>query len=215
MSKRLLNSCAQRSTGFTLLELLIALFIFTFIAIIVVSAMHTVFTAQSATEKSASRTAELQIALTIMSRDFEQVVDRPITVASGAREGSFIGGNDNATFTHAGLANPMGQLLRSTLQRTRYRLEENKLIRESWQQLDQSQKSLPDPRQLITGVSSLRFQYLDQKGVFHDRWPPPDQTDDGTQPRAVRVTLILNDLGKIMQLYILPGQKNAKPNATN
>lgn len=203
-----------RKAGFTLIEILIAMFIFTIVSVIIVGALHTVFTSQSSTEKSASRLADLQMALTLMSRDFEQVSERTITNAAGAIEGAFIGTNNSATFTHAGLANPLGQAQRSTLQRVRYQLIKNKLIRETWAALDQSKDTKSAERILLRAVTELNFEYLDQNGKFHTRWPPADQTSNSeTIPKAVKVFITLQDLGKISQLYVIPIQKlPLKPN---
>jgi general secretion pathway protein J len=202
------------SKGFTLLEIILALFIFSIISIVLIRGLHTVLTAQSATEKSAARFAKVQIALTLISRDFEQIIDRPITNSTGTLENSLIGNQTNVTFTHAGLVNPMGQLLRSTLQRTRYQATNGNLIRESWQVLDQAPNSLPSSRILLNNVTELHFEYLDKDGHFHNKWPPPEnQQQAGTEmPKAIKIFIALQDWGKITQLYLIPGQKSAKPN---
>jgi general secretion pathway protein J len=180
---------------------------------IIVGALHTVFTSQNSTEKSASRVADLQIALTLMSRDLIQAIDRPVLNTSGAPEGAFVGLNNSITLTHGGIANSLGQEPRSSLQRTRYRLEKENLLRETWNVLDQAQKSLPSERTLLTKVTELEFQYIDQNGKASTRWPPPDQTTNTgeTIPKAVRVNLNLSDLGKMSQLYVIPIQKSPLP----
>jgi general secretion pathway protein J len=202
----------RRNKGFTLLEVLIALFIFTIVSMILVHGLHTVFTAQSATEKSAERLAKVQIALTILSRDFEQTIDRPITNATGAIENSFIGFPTQVIFTHGGLVNPMNQLKRSTLQRVRYRLENGSLIRDTWEVLDQTPESTPNSRRLLSDVAELHFEFLDKDGKFQNKWPPPDMQPNAVEnPRAVRVFIRLNNWGKITQFYLITGQKFAKP----
>lgn len=198
--------------GFTLLELLIALFIFTIISVIMVNALHTVFTNQTSTNKSAARLAELQVAFTYIERDFEQILDRPITTVSGSLEPSFLGIDGSVTFTHAGAANPLGQLQRSTLQRTRYRLQDGTLLRDTWAELDQTAETPINTRKLLTGVSELRFEYLDTKNNFHHRFPPPDQPPTNVLPKGVRVYITLKDLGKMSQFYVIPTQKDDKPN---
>src|SRR5579862_1725987 len=132
--------------GFTLLEILIALFIFSIVSMIMVSGLHTVFNSQSAAEKHAAALTKLQIAFLVMSHDLEQVINRPITNAKKIVEGPFIGTHDTVTFTHAGFANPLGSLQRSTLQRTAYSLGNEQLIRSIWPVLDQTQKTLPNKR---------------------------------------------------------------------
>ncbi len=201
----------RTQNGFTLLEILIALFIFTIVSIIMVTAMHTVFTTQSATEKQAGRLAKLQIALLFVSRDLEQTINRPITNTTGKKEG-LIGTRNTLTFTHAGVANPQGKMLRTTLQRTRYRLEKESLIRDTWPTLDQVNKSIPNSRVLLTDVTELYFEYLDDKNHFQKFWPPSDSSQS-VMLKAIRVSLTLKNWGKISQFYLIPGQLlENKPN---
>lgn len=191
--------------GFTLIEILIALFIFTLVAIIISTALHTVFTTQSATQKQAERLAALQIALILMSRDIEQTVNRPIINAKNNLENAFLGTSHTLTLTHTGIANPFGQLRRSTLQRTRYSFDNNNLIRETWGVLDQVASSQSNPRLLFSPLLELQFSYLDDKGHFQKNWPPPDHPQ-ADLPRAVRVFLTIENWGNLSQLYLIPGQ---------
>lgn len=206
MCLRKLNGGLFKQAGFTLIELLIALFIFTIVSMIMMNALHTVFSNQSGTEKNATRFAQLQIALSLMSRDFEQAINRPITHVTGALE-NFTGTNNSASFTHAGFANPLGQLQRSTLQHIRYQLVNGTVIRESWTALDQTSQTKTHTRKLLGDVTDLRFEYYDKDNNLQNRWPPVEQPGIGELPRAVRVYLNIKDLGKISQLYFLPGQK--------
>ncbi len=210
----------NHKNGFTLLEILIALFIFSIVSMILVSALHTVFNSQSATAKHAATLTKLQMAFLLMSRDFEQVINRPVTNAKGIVEGPFLGTPDTVTFTHGGVANPFGSLQRSTLQRTQYFLDKEHLVRSIWPVLDQVQKTLPNDRILLRSITALRFEYLDNQGQFQNNWPPPDQKQT-VLPRAVRVIITLEKGGILSQLYripaeiqqqIQPGQpSNAKP----
>lgn len=194
----------EKHVGFTLLEILIALFVFTILSMIMAAGLHSVTTSQSATEKRAARLAELQIAFTILSRDFEQAINRPITGVNGL-EPAFSGMPKNIVFTHGGLANPFGQLTRSTLQRTQYTLENNTLVRLTWPVLDHTTKINPDKRILLDQVSDVRFDFLDNKNNFIPRWPSTNQQQSAL-PKAVRITITLRDFGKISQLYIIPVQ---------
>ncbi|HSW92863.1 MAG TPA: type II secretion system minor pseudopilin GspJ [Gammaproteobacteria bacterium] len=195
----------KKNRGFTLLEIIIALFIFSIVSVILVTALHTTLGTQSSAEKKAARLAELQVALLLMSRDIEQVIDRPIMTASGQMEG-FVGTAQTVTFTHTGFDNPFGQLQRSTLQRTRYQLNQGTLERLTWPMLDQAKETSPDVRSLLTNVSALRFEYLDDKNHFQTSWPVSSDPHQSTWPVAVRVSLTVRDWGQITQLYLLKGQ---------
>lgn len=58
--------------GFTLLEILVAVFIFTIVSVMTVTALHTVILTQTAMEKNTAQFNQLQIAMAIMQRDFQQ-----------------------------------------------------------------------------------------------------------------------------------------------
>jgi general secretion pathway protein J len=198
--------------GFTLIEILVATFIFTLVSMIATSALHTIFNSQSATEKSAAALTDLQIALLLLGRDIEQSINRPITNAHDRQEAAFRGTRDTITFTHAGFANPLGQLQRSTLQRTQYSIIKEQLIRTTWPVLDQAPQTLPSQRILLRAVTDLRFEYLDYQKKFQTNWPAADPKQAAPLPHAVRVFLTLKNWGTLSQLYLIPGARLAKPN---
>jgi general secretion pathway protein J len=202
------NHKASCQRGFTLLEILIALFIFTIVSIIMVTTLHSVFESQTLTEKKATQMSELQMALLLISRDLEQSIDRPVLNAKNMLDGAMLGSHDQVTFTHGGLKNPNGKLLIGSLQRTEYTMIDHELIRRTWEVLDQAAKTLPTTRVLYHGVSDLRFEYLDKEGKFQNNWP--NNSSDDALPVAIRISLSVENWGKITQLYLLKGQNVQK-----
>jgi general secretion pathway protein J len=192
--------------GFTLLEILVALFIFTIIAIIMTRALHMVFETQARTNDSSARLAALQVATLYFENDITQAVDRPIRNGNNEKEAAFIGKKDKISFTHGGNANPLGQLERSTLQRVSYSMDNHQFIRETWQVLDQISTSKSDQRHLLDKITDLRFEYLDDKGKASDSWPPADKSKSTPLPNAVRIHLTLAHWGMLTQTYIIPGK---------
>jgi len=193
--------------GFTLLEVLIALFVFTILSVMLMSALHNIINYVAGTEKSAERLRNLQFAFLIMSRDIEQAVNRPIYNASGKEEKAFIGEPRYFTFTHLGAASTMNVATQSALQRTRYAGDDNKLWRISWAALDQAPQSQASKRLLLNHVNEVRFEYLDKEQHFHARWPVEGKTVDSL-PRAVRVYLTIPQWGNVSQLYVISGQES-------
>lgn len=193
-----------KKQGFTLLEILIALFVFTIISLIVSGALHTVFTSQSNTEKRAKQLSELQIALLLMSKDVEQTNGRLITTSQNAEQG-FIGTQTTLFFTHGGLVNPLAKSLSSTLQRTSYQLEKDNLVRIVWPALDQTDHTIPIKKIILHNVTAMQFAYLDKQKRFSHKWPY-DERAKSLLPAAVSVSLTLKNWGKITQLYLIPGQ---------
>lgn len=192
-----------KNKGFTLLEILVALFIFSILSLILASALKSVINAQGGTESKAERLRDLQMALLILSKDVTQAVNRPVIVASGKEEEAMIGRPLTFTFTHGGLASQLGNINRSTLQRTQYYWSENKLWRASWTVLDQAPQSQPTKRMLLANVTSMRIQYLDKNRNFQNNWPV-EGGNARDLPQAVKITLNLSNWGDITQLYIIP-----------
>jgi general secretion pathway protein J len=189
--------------GFTLLEILIAVFIFTIVSMIMTHALATVFHSNAGTEKHSTRLAELQMATLFLARDAEQIINRPVMDAKGTLRPTFEGYAKQVTFTHGGLANPSGKYPRTTMQRTSYSFDGNSLVRQVWPVLDSVQSTMPQQRKLLNDVSEMHFDYLDEKGFFHNTWPPAEQTKSSPLPRAVRITITLAHWGKLTQLYLI------------
>jgi general secretion pathway protein J len=196
----------KKITGFTLLEILVALFIFTIIAVIMTHALHMIFESQGRTEDKSARIAALQLATLHLEYDFTEAVDRPIMNGDDQREAAFIGKTDQVSFTHGGVTNPLAQLDRSTLQRVNYSLADQHLMRKSWQVLDQISTSKADQRELLGHVTELRFEYLNDKGKYSDTWPPSGQGKAAPLPTAIKVHLTLEHWGTLTQVYIIPGK---------
>lgn len=201
-----------KHAGFTLLEILVALFIFTILSVMLAGALHSVIGTQDRTEKNAERLRQLQFALLVMSNDIQQAVDRPVMSASGREEKAFLGMSRDMTLTHAGFSNPGGAVVHSGLQRSRYYFENGVLWRVVWPVLDQAQGSKSRSRALLENVTSVEFQYLDKDNHFHQNWPT-DQSEGQALPKAVKISLSISNWGSISQLYVIPVQtaKSAPP----
>lgn len=195
------NNLSEKN-GFTLLEVLIALFIFTLLSVMLLGGLRTVINAYSRTEQSAERLRTLQHALLIISRNIEQTVNRPVLNATGNEEPSFVGTPRSFSFTHLGQGDPTGQSLRITMQRTTYTFQHNAIWRQVFAMLDQAPQTQATRQILLDQVEDANFEYLDRTKHFHHEWPI-EQVAEEILPRAVRITLKIANWGKISQLYVI------------
>ncbi len=201
--------------GFTLLELLVALVVFAIMAVAAYSGLSNVLFTRAAVETENRRLAMTQLAFYRLAQDLEQVVQRGVRDEYGEAQPALRGNvqdSEALLFTRAGWDNPLGQP-RATLQRVAYRLREGRLWRLHWTVLDRGGLTEPHEIMLLDRVRELRLRFLDQDNVWRNDWPPPaDNSSDPARkpkpdqlPRAVEISLTLEDWGEITRLLLLPG----------
>ena len=107
----------KKQQAYTLIELLIALFIFAILASIVMGGIYSILNLRESHLEHAQRLGQLQKTLLIMERDIEQMVDRQIRNPRGTYDEPFqFEKNANETiieFTRTGFINPQGREKRS------------------------------------------------------------------------------------------------------
>ncbi|MBF0218723.1 MAG: type II secretion system minor pseudopilin GspJ [Gammaproteobacteria bacterium] len=200
-----------RQTGFTIIELIIALAMFALISVMAYGGLNSMLKSEAQLASHSERFGKLQRTLFYLHEDLMQLVARPIRDSYGERQAPLQSrdmGSPSLEFTRAGWSNPARQS-RSTLQRVGYGLEDDRLTRYSWQILDRSYESEALTGELLSGVKAFDLRFLDSEGVWQQSWPPYDpQVVDATQaalyaplPQAVEVTLTLSD-GTLYQRII-------------
>ncbi len=117
--------------GFTLVEVLIAVFIFSLISVGTMTALTTALRGKAQMETKLEQIQQFEAARAIIKSDFENLILRQGRDALGGEELYVLsGGIDNLiAFTRNGVPNPAGLELRSELQRVAYVFESDALIR--------------------------------------------------------------------------------------
>jgi general secretion pathway protein J len=212
----------KKPAGFTLVEVLIALAITAFIAMIAYTGLSTVMTGVERLHENTNRIYEVNRAFMIMSRDLRQFAARPVRDEFGEIEPAFTGGElarFALSFTRAGWHNPNSHP-RSTLQRVNYRLEDDGLWRDTYPVLDRAGDTEPDSVLLLAGVEKLQLAFLGsleelqiQSGstaLDTSKWVE-NWVRDGSAPEAVlvppaavEIRLQLRGWGELRRLYALP-----------
>jgi len=196
--------------GFTLLEILVTLFIFAIVSVMMANALNRVISIHERTEYKAKRLRELQMSLLVFSRDIEQAVNRAITDAAGKEASAFIGSPRSIEFTHTGRASIFSHTPQTSLVRVRYHFAEKVWWRSVWPALDQAPQTKTSHRPLLPNVIEGRFEYLDKQGHFHNEWLGTSDLQE-PMPRAVRLTIKLNRWGSLSQLYLISADDSKTP----
>lgn len=199
-----LNSSAKQS-GFTLIEVIIAMSIFAIVSLLAYTGLHSVITTKSHTEGSLERLREVQLTMLKLSGDMQHLTERNGHDALGGTLLNVSTQNSDyiLTFTRSGWRNP-ANLARSTLQRVAYKLDEDKLIRLYWTHVDRADDEQLVEHTLIENIESLELRFLDDKNQWQTNWPTANNlvsaTPSTTPPIAVEVILKMNDWGEIRRL---------------
>lgn len=199
----------RRARGLTLVELLIATAIFALVGVMAYAALFSVLEARDSAGRQAERLAAVQYAVSQLTDDLRQVVDRPVRAQvplQGAPLRTPTDGRGVLTLTRGGRPNPVAQA-RSSLARVHWGLdEEGRLLRAVQARTDVLPGERASDRVLLAHVDDLELRFLDRAGRWHRQWPSGD-TGAGAMvlPWAVEVTLVLADWGEIVRLVPLAG----------
>lgn len=200
-------------SGFTLVEVLVAIFVFAIVSAIAMGGYNQLVKQSDIVDRGAARTRAVQSTMQRLNLDFTSLEPRPVRQPLGdgmlpaLRTGEKGGGDSLVEFTHSGWSNPAG-VPRSTLQRVAYRLEDKKLIREYWLALDRTMSSEPESAVLVEGVKDLKLRFMDANRSWHEQWPPLGYSSADApwlRPIAVEVTLELEDWGELKRLIEVSG----------
>lgn len=201
--------------GFSLLELLVALAIFTVIGVAAYTGLFAVLDAREATRTASERLAAVQYAVDTLVEDIAQAVDRPVRrVQPRERAPLYAPGPDVEPLlavTRGGWSNPAG-LPRSTLARVEWLLDEQGLVRQTRARPDAPARVDPVRRRLLERVEEVTLRFRDAGDEWSPRWPRLNAPEAAnTLPRTVEVTLRLADWGEIRRLVALPPGGEARP----
>ena len=197
--------------GFTLVEVMVAVFIFSLLLIAAYSSVDALLRTRAGLADQNERLRALQFSVGLIERDLRQAFARGIRDDYGGREPAFVGLRDAIVFTRAGAANPL-QLERARIERVGYALRDRHLARVSYAVLDRTPSTVPVTRDLLPRVDKLGFRYLDDE-QWREQWPPTNVLPKPMLrlPRAVEFSIETADYGLITRLVDLSETNDVQP----
>ncbi len=183
-------SYGTRRSGFTLLEVLIAIAIVALLALMGYRALAALSESESRLAIEATQWRTLDLFFARLEADLREAVPRPARNGA-AREPAWLAGVDAAgnaalAFSRAGpefVIDPG-----STGQRLGYRLRNGSVEVLYWGGYDRPRDTEPSAYALLSGVAQFRLLYLTTAGLWVESWPLSGESD---LPRAARVAVTL------------------------
>lgn len=193
---------SARGAGFTLVELLVALVIFSTMAVIAYSGLSAVTTTHERLSEREATLADIGRALSLIERDLRSLAPRRVWAANAplpplSAQGPML---EVSTFGRGRVLGPDLGLV----ERIGYLSDGDALYRQRWPAPDRLPATRPDQQRLLAEVEQLRWRFLDLQGRWQDRWPVPGAADADAWPRAVEFVLVHARLGELRRLVELP-----------
>jgi len=211
-----MSSCNDK--GFTLLEVLIAIAIFSLISLSSFSIFDTVLSGDEIAKQRSERHNELQRAFLIIERDITQIARRSVRLNGEAplesflqtSGDSFVSDEQALAFVRHGWTNPGLLLPRSDMQTVAYRIVDETLERLHFNFVDVVVGEEPKVRLLMSDVSELAFEYYDGK-KWQKIW------SENFLPLAIAIEVNTKDYGIIRRQFLVAGsqEKNSKASGQN
>jgi len=194
-----LDYSKKSTSGFTLLELLIAMVIFSLMSLMAYGGLRSVLTSNSVTQQHEETLKELQRTMMFLEKDLRQLVARPRHGNYGESFAAVQTANLTLTavleVTRHGNPNP-AEKMRSALQRVRYSLDKGELKRSSWALVDHLDGK-PIVMPLMKNLEKISFRFLSANKQWQTDWIVKNKA---TLPVAVEINLTHRHWGSIKRL---------------
>ncbi|MYD44950.1 MAG: type II secretion system protein GspJ [Gammaproteobacteria bacterium] len=215
----------MKRSGFTLMEMLVALALFAMIGLISSQMLYQTANLSLSMVGRSEYITDIHRAMSVLDRDMRQIVNRgirddlgeffdPLTIDDGRL----------LQFSRMGWLNPLDED-RGTVQRVEYSIEDDgqvlTLTRRYWHILDRIQESVPVKQTVMQGVD-LEFELEDSAGGILTTYPDPlDDVEElvpeiadpiavageeevDTRPIAIRFKFTLPDYGTFSKVWVIP-----------
>lgn len=206
----------MKRSGFTLMEMLVALALFAMIGLISSQMLYQTADLSMTMVGRSEYITDIHRAMSVVDRDMRQIVNRgirdelgeffdPLTLDDGRL----------LQFSRMGWLNPLDEA-RGAVQRVEYSIEDGTLTRRYWQVMDRDQESTPVTQTVMEGVD-MEFVLEDSGGEQLSTYPDhqdveelipelgdPTAEEEETRPVAIRFTFTLPDVGSFDRIWVIP-----------
>ncbi|MBC6402070.1 MAG: type II secretion system minor pseudopilin GspJ [Hyphomonadaceae bacterium] len=198
------SSVLRHDAGFTLVEVLVAMFIFSLISVGTFYAMTSAVDSHDRVKAANQRLAGIETARTLIKSDLANVVLTPTRDPYGTQSlYVFSGGVDDLfNLTRTSRDNPGGLDRRGDLQRVVYRVEDAALIREVLAQTNPAPRTDTIRQTLLSGVERAVVEFFENDLSYNQLYIGNDP-DATFSHNRVRLTLTFTDGDQLSQDFEL------------
>lgn len=225
------HSSVSKNAGFTLLEVMIAISIFSFIGLASWQMLKSTSNTNQRLTEADAKIFRLQKAFSIISSDFAHLISRPIRDELGDPHGALtsLKLDELIGFTRMNGTFFAGDE-KLLVQRISYALEETddsqsfsnglsnsdrdsvSLYRYLWPVLDLVEPVEPQKQLLLPNIGQVNFQFYDQNGEIHSDWPYEVDVDSSEYeielaralaelPTGIHISIESEDFGTVDRLF--------------
>lgn len=204
-----LNNAAPRrcrAAGFTLIEILVALTIFSAMAVLGHRALASLLDSRAAVVEHNQKWRAVELFFSRLERDLNSLTLRSIRNQANLIEPPLFASREalgpngaQLALTRAGWSGAEGAA--ADAQRVGYRLRGQQLQLLIWPVLDQAPHSQAVAYTLLEPVESMKLRYLDSAGGWHEAW---GSATDTKLPKAVELTLALASGERLTRVLAIP-----------
>lgn len=191
----------RRSCGFTLVELLVVMAIFSLLALMSYRGLGAVLDARAHVNQETEKWRHVEAFFSRFERDVHLTAPRPIRMGTGiapAWRGE-VGEGGSAHLEFSRFSSTDGG---DALQRIAYTLNKNHEIELwLWPSLDVAPGAVPARFPVLAGVKKFELRYLDAGLLWVDAWPA--LFNKIALPRAIQLRLVLVSGEEIMRVFAL------------
>lgn len=195
----------SKNTGFTLIEILIAIAIFAVLSLAAYQILQGVLRSGEISKEHDENLIEIQRSMLLIERDFVQMVARAsrtngidddklqiLYAGKGVLDSEFQG----IEFNRLGWINPLNLLPRSNVLRVGYRVKDGKLQRLYYLHPDTVAGQDQEQQILLNDVEDLTFRFWD--GTWVNSW-----TSTSEIPEGIEINITSKHYGELRRVFLL------------
>lgn len=205
-----------RERGFTLVEVLVALFIFSLCAAAGYAGVERIIHSATAHARAAGEFGRLARGLRVIENDLTAFYPRPVRRRANAA--SLTPRRDERALALGGMSDAdlaLTTLSAAAARRVAFAVEDGALVRKIHARPDSSIAEKPLVAALIDGVESAQWRVRDGEGEWHDDWPPPEiaarqtqesdaaKEEEKAKPRLIELDIEHERWGRILRRWAI------------